>query len=192
MPRNPYKLYPQDYVLRKTLLRLIPDVVMPNHITVLRMVLTPVVLYLLATDNLAWGVPLFVLTAFTDMVDGSLARVRGQITPWGILFDPIADKLLIGLVALTFALKYFHPIIVVTAVVFDLIPMTIWLLRAKGNRGVMMANTWGKTKMMLQFISLTLLLVGLALGVESLVVAGEYALILATGFAAVATITYSL
>ncbi len=192
MPRDPYKLYPQDYVLRATLLRLIPSAVTPNHITVLRMMLTPVVLYLLATGNLVFGVPLFVFTAFTDMVDGSMARVRKHITPWGILFDPIADKLLIGLVALTFALKYYHPIIVITAVAFDLIPLAIWLVRAKGNRGVMMANTWGKMKMMLQFVSLTMLLLAVVLQLPFLADVGEWTLVLATVFAAVATITYSL
>lgn len=192
MARNPYKYYPHDYLLKATVLPFIPHVVQPNHITALRMALTPLVLYLLATDRLFLGVPLFILTAFSDAVDGSLARVRKRITPWGILFDPIADKLLIGLVALVFALKYFHPIVVVAAVAFDLLPLAIWLLRAKQNRGVMMANLWGKGKMFLQFCAITLLLLGVVLGIAELRLVAEILLVIATGFAAIAAVTYSL
>lgn len=192
MPRDPSKLFPHDHVLRTVVLPLIPSAVHPNHITVLRMVLTPLVVYLLAIDNLTFGVPLFIFASFTDMVDGSLARVRKQISPWGILFDPIADKLLIGLVVLVFALRYFHPVIVLAAILFDLLPLAIWLVRAKHDRGVMMANLWGKGKMTLQFCSLTLLLLGLMLQVPVLVDAGEIVLVAATMLAAVATVTYSL
>ncbi len=192
MSRDPYKLYPHDYVLRAVVLPLVPQFVKPNHITVVRMVLTPVVLYLLATNNLVYGVPLFILASFTDMLDGSVARIRRQITPWGILFDPIADKLLIGLVALVFALRYFHPIVVITAVAFDLLPLAIWTVRARKDRGVMMANSWGKGKMLLQFLSITSLLLGVTLQLDGFIDAGEWLLVLATAFAAIATITYSL
>lgn len=192
MSRNPSKLYPHDYVLRAVVLPFIPAFVTPNHITALRMALTPVVVYLLASGNLVFGVPLFIFTAFTDALDGSLARVRKQITPWGILFDPIADKLLIGLVVLVFALRYFHPIIVLAAVLFDLLPLTIWLVRARFERGVMMANSWGKGKMLLQFCSLTMLLLGILFQIPWLVDGGEIVLVVATMLAAVATVTYSL
>lgn len=192
MARDPSRLLPHDHLLRSTVLPFIPHAVKPNHITALRMVLTPVVLYLLANDSLVFGVPLFILAAATDLVDGSLARVRKQITPWGILFDPVADKLLIGLVALVFALRYYHPVLVVAAVAFDVLPLTIWLLRARKDRGIMMANIWGKSKMFLQFISLTLLLLGVTLGLGDMIRAGEIVMVLATILAAVATVTYSL
>lgn len=183
---------PHDHILRYTILPFIPHSVKPNHITVSRMVLTPIVLYLLATNNLVFGVPLFVLAAATDLIDGSLARVRKQITPWGILFDPVADKLLIGLVALVFALRYYHPIIVIAAVAFDLLPLTVWLFRARQDRGIMMANLWGKSKMFLQFISITLLLLGVTLQITQLISVGEVLLVIATILAAIATVTYSL
>lgn len=192
MARDPSKLYPHDHLLKYTVLPFIPSAVMPNHITVSRLVLTPIVIYLLATDNLVYGVPLFILTAFTDTIDGSLARVRKQVTPWGILFDPIADKLLIGLVVLVFALRYYHPVIVLAAVLFDLLPMVTWLMRAKENRAIMMANGWGKIKMLLQFVSVTLLLLGILLNVPVLVSVGEITLVVATMFGAVAAVTYSL
>lgn len=39
---------------------------------------------------------LFAIAAFTDAIDGGIARSRGQITELGVVLDPIADKLLIA------------------------------------------------------------------------------------------------
>lgn len=191
MAHNPYAAFPQDHILRP-FIRLLPMGVTPNHVTMLRMIMTPFVLFFLAREEFVIGVPLFLIAAFTDLLDGAMARVRRQITPWGILFDPIADKLLIGLVALVFALKYYHPAIVLTAVAFDLLPLLVWLMRANRPRGVMMANLWGKFKMFLQFLSILLLLLGVTLGQAGLIDLGEIVLVIATGLAAIATITYSL
>ena len=42
------------------------------------------------------GLILFFISAFSDVVDGSLARTKNKITTWGAIYDPIADKLLLG------------------------------------------------------------------------------------------------
>jgi phosphatidylglycerophosphate synthase len=144
--RDLTKLYPHDYVMKVLILPLIPKIVQPNHVTVLRFLLTPVVLWLLFTEQYAWGVPVFIFAAATDAIDGSLARVRKQVTPWGIFFDPIADKLLIGSVAMLVALQHFHPVIVLFALVLDMLPSLRWAsTRYVGT--VMAANVWGKVKM---------------------------------------------
>jgi CDP-diacylglycerol---glycerol-3-phosphate 3-phosphatidyltransferase len=73
-----------------------------NIVTVVRILLVPVFIWLLFLDNHADGVwrwvatALFVLAIATDGVDGHLARGRNLITNVGIILDPIADKLLIG------------------------------------------------------------------------------------------------
>lgn len=192
MARNPAKLFPQDYVLRALVLPFIPDFVRPNHVTVLRFVLTPVVVYLLGTNNLTFGVPLFILTALTDMLDGSLARVRKQITPWGIVFDPVADRLLIGSVILVVALRYFDPIVVAAAIGCDLLPFIFWGLRARTNKAVMMANLWGKSKLCLQVLSITLLLLAILLQIPAFILIGQWTLVVATILGAIAALTYSL
>lgn len=137
------------------------------------------------------AVPLFLLTAFTDMIDGSLARVRHQITPWGIFFDPIADKLLIGSVALLVALQYYHPWIIFLAIFFDILPSIRWA-SPKYAGSIMMANVWGKIKMFLQCTSLFLLLLGITLSLPMLIAIGEVVLGISLIFAVVAVITYSL
>ena len=80
-----------------------------NVLTGLRLVLVPVFLAALFVDHgrsvdwrlIAFGV--FVLAAFTDRLDGELARRRGLVTAFGTVADPIADKALTGsaLVALS-------------------------------------------------------------------------------------------
>jgi CDP-diacylglycerol--glycerol-3-phosphate 3-phosphatidyltransferase len=71
---------------------------LPNALTMLRIVAVPVVVVALLEetpngDTLAAAV--FALAAFTDGLDGYIARSRDAITTFGKLFDPLADKLLI-------------------------------------------------------------------------------------------------
>jgi CDP-diacylglycerol--glycerol-3-phosphate 3-phosphatidyltransferase len=72
---------------------------LPNSITLLRILLIPVFvwLYLEPTPERAfWAGLIFAAAAFTDFLDGYLARRSGQITNLGKLLDPVADKLLIA------------------------------------------------------------------------------------------------
>jgi len=72
---------------------------LPNSITLLRILLIPVFvwLYLEPTPERAfWAGLIFASAAFTDFLDGYLARRRGQITNLGKLLDPVADKLLVA------------------------------------------------------------------------------------------------
>lgn len=177
--------------MKVTILPFIPEFVQPNHITIVRMLMTPIILWFLSIESYMWALPLFVLAAFSDMVDGALARTRNKITPWGIFFDPIADKLLVGSVVLLVGLKYYHPWLVFFAIFLDTLPSIRWASQ-KASGGIMAANRWGKTKMVLQCVSLGLLLLGIVLGIPSLILAGEIALVVSILFAITALITYSL
>lgn len=69
----------------------------PNQLTVLRIILTPVFLFLfLAEDPLLKQISLIVylVAAITDWYDGWLARKFNYITEWGKFLDPLADKIL--------------------------------------------------------------------------------------------------
>ena len=75
---------------------------LPNALTIARIFLIPVVVTILLVKDIEieartlWGASLFLAAALTDMLDGYLARRRGQVTTLGRLLDPIADKLLIS------------------------------------------------------------------------------------------------
>jgi CDP-diacylglycerol--glycerol-3-phosphate 3-phosphatidyltransferase len=71
----------------------------PNALTILRLAAIPVFAWLLldAGDGAAWGAGIFfAATAFTDQVDGYLARRWHAQTSFGKIADPLADRLLIG------------------------------------------------------------------------------------------------
>jgi len=70
-----------------------------NQLTVGRVVIIPVfllVFYLPEAIGHWLSAILFSLAAFTDWLDGYLARSRGEVTPFGRFLDPVADKLLVA------------------------------------------------------------------------------------------------
>ncbi|MBG6239840.1 CDP-diacylglycerol--glycerol-3-phosphate 3-phosphatidyltransferase [Mycetocola sp. CAN_C7] len=81
----------------------------PNAITVVRIFLAPLFIWMLLADDgadgwLRWAAAvLFIVAIATDGIDGAIARKHGLVTDLGKLLDPIADKILTGgaLVALS-------------------------------------------------------------------------------------------
>ncbi len=72
---------------------------LPNAITTLRLALAPVLAWLLLEPSAtarACGCGVFLLAALSDLWDGYLARRRQEITDYGRLVDPVADKLLLA------------------------------------------------------------------------------------------------
>jgi cardiolipin synthase len=62
-----------------------------NKLTIARFLLIPPILFLLAREQLLAGMVVYAICAFTDVVDGWLARRRGEITEFGVVMDPLAD-----------------------------------------------------------------------------------------------------
>ena len=72
---------------------------LPNAITIGRIVLAALLAPLVLTDSFTVRLAAFVVflvAAFSDLVDGKLARSRNLITDFGKLADPLADKLLLA------------------------------------------------------------------------------------------------
>jgi len=79
---------------------------LPNQLTFLRILLTPVfIVLLLAPDQILrqWSLIIFMIAASTDWYDGWLARRWGYVTRWGAFFDPFADKVLTSAALLAYA-----------------------------------------------------------------------------------------
>lgn len=191
LERDPHKLFPHDKLLGSTIIRFIPAFVTPNAVTWFRFIATPFVLYLLYIGDYRAGVPLFVFTAFTDAIDGSMARLRKQVTEWGMLYDPIADKLLIGSVVLLIVTKYINPVF--GAVILVLEVMIVAGALSRKRRGIpVMANVVGKTKMFLQFLGVTILLVSVWSGAALLLPFSIATLSLGIVFAVISLLTYGL
>ena len=67
----------------------------PNILTIIRMLLIPVFVVLFFQDCRMAALAVFCAASLTDMLDGYLARKLNQITDFGKLFDPLADKLMV-------------------------------------------------------------------------------------------------
>jgi CDP-diacylglycerol---glycerol-3-phosphate 3-phosphatidyltransferase len=69
----------------------------PNQLTLLRIILTPVFAWFLLSDNPIFrqiSLGIFIVAALTDWYDGWIARRMGYISRWGKFLDPLADKIL--------------------------------------------------------------------------------------------------
>ena len=79
---------------------------MPNALSLSRLALLPLFIYALSEPGLMWLAGVLVLYGvLSDVLDGYIARRFNQITEWGKLIDPVADKITVA-VALLFC--YFN------------------------------------------------------------------------------------
>ena len=68
---------------------------LPNILTLLRMLMVPAVIVCFAANHPLWSLFFFLLASATDVLDGYLARKFNQITNFGKVMDPLADKLML-------------------------------------------------------------------------------------------------
>jgi CDP-diacylglycerol---glycerol-3-phosphate 3-phosphatidyltransferase len=156
---------------------------LPNTLTVLRILLVPVVVVALLDetpngDAIAAGV--FALAAFTDSLDGYIARQRNAVTTFGKLMDPIADKLLIA--AALIALVSLDRLAAWIAMVIIAREFAVTGLRlVAAERGVVIQASWlGKAKTILQVAAIICLIAvdPAPLGVDLLVYAAVAATVI--------------
>ena len=132
---------------------------LPNALTVLRLVLVPV--FLLALFNhggedpawrwVAFGV--FAVAAITDRYDGKIARSRGQVTDFGKIADPIADKALTGSALVGLSMLGEVPWWMTIVILIREIGIT-FLRLAVIRYGVIAASPGGKLKTLLQMLAI--------------------------------------
>ena len=125
----------------------------PNALTMLRIVAVPVIVVALLEETPEGDViaaAVFALAALTDGLDGYIARRRRQITTFGKLIDPLADKLLIT--AALVSLVSLDRIAAWVAMVIIAREFAVTGLRSvAAERGVVIAASWlGKLKTALQ------------------------------------------
>lgn len=77
------------------IVRLVPQAVTPNHISLFRLAFAVAIIPVaLAGLSLGWVVLLGFSAGMSDLLDGAVARQRGQITKLGAFLDPLGDKVL--------------------------------------------------------------------------------------------------
>lgn len=181
-------LYPSDRLFGALIAPLIPRSVRPNHLTVFRLLLVPLVLYFLYIEQYEVGVPLFLIASLTDWFDGSLARVRKQVTEWGIIYDPVVDKVLIGSVLFVIVLKHINFTLGIALLGVEAFMIIAgWYRNVHGT--IEPANVWGKIKMVAEVCGITLLLLALWFHMNLLVDLSTGTLALALTFAIVSILS---
>lgn len=139
-----------------------------NKITVVRIVLVVgmIALLLCAPDNAlagyGWakvvGGVVFAIAAFTDYLDGHIARSRNLVTTFGKFLDPIADKLLINSTFIIFSSNVFPdvsilPIISVIMIGRDIMVDAIRMIMVD-KKVVIAASKLGKLKTVTQIVAI--------------------------------------
>jgi CDP-diacylglycerol--glycerol-3-phosphate 3-phosphatidyltransferase len=138
-----------------------------NIITVVRILLAPVFVYLLLLDDGEMGAVrwiaavLFIVAIATDGIDGHIARSRNLVTDLGVLLDPIADKILTlsALVVLSILGELWWWVTAI--IVVRELGITVWRLVVVSTV-VIPASKGGKLKTIAQAVGISLFLVPLA------------------------------
>ena len=130
---------------------------MPNLVTYSRIVLTIPVVFFIKSGHPFAALVIFLIAAFTDYLDGYLARKLGKISDIGKVMDQVADKILVTLVfiALIDVIPFW---LVVIVIIRDIWVNGLRILSAK--KGIVVpANMWGKIKTVLQFILILIVMI---------------------------------
>jgi CDP-diacylglycerol--glycerol-3-phosphate 3-phosphatidyltransferase len=149
-----------DELVRRALLWVIPHWIQPNWITLLRFPLTAAVILALHYQVRWLGLVLFIVAISTDFIDGAMARTRNQISRFGVIVDPIADKALIGIVLGYVGWHFLVVKVIVILIVVETIMVALGAVVSIRTHRLFSSNAFGKLKMVLQSIGLLLFLVG--------------------------------
>lgn len=126
----------------------------PDQLAVLRMVLVPIVMALIANDVRGWAAGLFAVAAVTDFLDGFLARRMGLTTVLGAFLDSTADKLLVtGTFLALISVDRASIWIAVLIITREFAVMSLRSLAALEGLQVP-PSFWGKLKANAQFLAL--------------------------------------
>ena len=128
----------------------------PNALTMLRLVLIPVFVYLFWKVDRKAALVVFLVASLTDMLDGMLARKLNQITDFGKLFDPLADKVMVLTALICQGLAGVFPWSAIIIVCCKELVMLLGGVFMLSKNVVVYANYFGKTAQVFFIISLVL------------------------------------
>ncbi|MEY3094849.1 MAG: CDP-diacylglycerol--glycerol-3-phosphate 3-phosphatidyltransferase [Actinobacteria bacterium] len=131
---------------------------LPNALTIFRILALPLCAWALfknGGDDSTWRVIawlMFFVVGMTDVLDGKIARSRNQISPLGIILDPIADKAFIATALIGLSILDRIPWWVTTVILTRELSVTI-LRFVVIKREIISANRGGKFKTLIQNFS---------------------------------------
>ncbi|MBQ7097868.1 MAG: CDP-diacylglycerol--glycerol-3-phosphate 3-phosphatidyltransferase [Clostridia bacterium] len=136
----------------------------PNVLTLIRVLMVPVFMWALLSGFYLAAIVIFAIASLTDHLDGYLARKNNQVTTFGKLMDPLADKILTisALVCLCgMNADFVSPAVVMIIIARELIVTGVRQL-AMGEKTVIAASWWGKAKTVSQMAAIIGVMLDLA------------------------------
>jgi CDP-diacylglycerol--glycerol-3-phosphate 3-phosphatidyltransferase len=136
--------------------------VLPNQLTTLRIILTPIFLYLFISGDpvlMQISLVVYIIAAITDWYDGWLARKFNYITTWGQFMDPLADKILTSTAFFAFVFIDVLDLWMVIIVVFRDLFVTGLRLFAEWNNKSFATSYTAKVKTVIQMVYIFYLLI---------------------------------
>lgn len=136
--------------------------VLPNQLTVLRIILSPVFLVLFLQEEPLYkhiALAVFIVAALTDWYDGWLARKFNYITEWGKFVDPLADKILTSTVFIGFVIIELIPLWMVLLIIIRDFVITGLRLYADYKGKSFITSYYAKWKTFLQMFFLYYILI---------------------------------
>lgn len=186
------EIHLHDQLIARTVLRFLPHGITPNRITAFRIFATPIVFLLVLFNYYILGIICFLFVAFTDVMDGSLARTQNKITKFGMVFDPLADKFLIGSMVLLLVFEYLPFWLGFATLGIEIIFIVVAFVAHYRFKTVRMANLWGKIKMILQVLAVFAILLALLLNFPIFLTIAAWLFGLAIGFAVVSLFAHGI
>ena len=170
----------------------------PNILSLVRIILTPLFIILLFSDfkmAKVFALLVFAIAAITDAYDGHLARKYNQITPEGKFLDPLADKILVLSAFISFAFINIIDYWMVGLIIFrDLFVTGLrFIMSSRGFEFVTSKLSKYKTAFQLTIIILTLIFISIEgldinIFIPTIVIIKEYKIIyILTAFTAIFT-----
>lgn len=131
---------------------------LPNLISIFRVVASPFVVVLLLSDDTKlklYGAILYAIAAFSDFLDGWLARKMNLVSSWGRFFDPLADKFLtVGVFLALVFMGIANGILVAIIIARDIFTTYMRVIADRMNSPIRTSMT-AKTKTLIQMLYLS-------------------------------------
>ncbi|AJD33063.1 CDP-diacylglycerol--glycerol-3-phosphate 3-phosphatidyltransferase [Clostridium sporogenes] len=166
-----------------------------NKLTILRIFLVPIFLIFISVKNIPYGTVIatavFVIASATDKLDGYIARSRNQVTRFGKIMDPLADKMLVT--AALISLVDFQIVPGWACIIIIAREFAVTGLRsvASAEGVVIAASKWGKAKTVIQIVAIIFALINLNYK-EGIYILGDWAVNYINIIANITNITMAL
>jgi CDP-diacylglycerol--glycerol-3-phosphate 3-phosphatidyltransferase len=135
---------------------------LPNKLTISRFLLTIAFLVIMFSAfpfHETIALVLFIAAGITDFLDGEIARRQKLITNFGILMDPLADKIMVCSAFIAFVGLNWMPAWMVVIIVARELAITGLRLLAASKNVVLAAERYGKHKTISQIVAIIAILV---------------------------------